>query len=229
MKIEQIIKKKKIEQLSILFELTKGFDKYLILQLLNDYLNEINDILSSKYKTYDLEEEEGTIYLNKFYFNQYEYVCKKLYIHNIEIFFDINSESIETCWNYYDIIEILENILTDKHLNENEIKELPNSTNPIKTEKQEHIFAYNGFKIFNHLLENYIKPKGVKGRYSDISYFHRKLYNDNFIHQKPEPFRDWFINHYEEEFSKIKTLIATKNPQRERDYSTAIDWFKQDK
>ena len=66
MKIEQIIKKKKIEQLSILFELTKGFDKYLIMQLLNDYFNEINDILSSKYKTYDLEEEEGTIYFNKF-------------------------------------------------------------------------------------------------------------------------------------------------------------------
>lgn len=227
MKFLEILQKEKIERLSILHELTKGFDKYLVMQLLNDYYDEIYNLLSSKYEIYEREEEDGFIYADKFYFNNYEYVCNKLYIHNSEIFFNIEYEELDKCWRFYDLIEILENILREKHLTAEEIEQFSNTVNPTKQNRNENIFANNGYILFTHILENYIKEKNTRGRYKDLSYFYRKLYNDKYIHQKPEPFRLWFIGSYDEEFSKLNTLIETKNAQREKDYSSSLHWFKE--
>ncbi len=93
-------------------------------------------------------------------------------------------------------------------------------------EKHAKIFSNNGFVLFEHILNEYIKPKNTTGRYEDLSYYYRCLFQDKFIHQKPEPFRLWFIEEYKEEFTKIKTKIQTTSPQRKKDYSTSLDWFK---
>ena len=88
------------------------------------------------------------------------------------------------------------------------------------------MFCNGGFELFEYILAEFVKPKNTKGRFEDISYFYRCLFEDKFIHQKPEAFREWFNRMHLEEFTKIKTKTQTSNPQRKKDYSTALDWFK---
>ncbi|MBA0882828.1 hypothetical protein [Flavobacterium undicola] len=93
-------------------------------------------------------------------------------------------------------------------------------------EKYGEMFSNNGFDLFEHILNEFVKQKNTTGRYEDLSYYYRCLFEDKFIHQKPAPFRLWFIKEYEEDFSKIKTKTQTTNSQRKKDYSTALEWFK---
>jgi len=91
----------------------------------------------------------------------------------------------------------------------------------------EHIFANNGFILFEHLLNNYVKSG--RGRKSDIAFFYWEMYNDknHFIHQRPESFKNWFFSTYNnEDLGKLKTYDMVKNPNRIKDYSTALEWFK---
>jgi hypothetical protein len=88
------------------------------------------------------------------------------------------------------------------------------------------MFTNNGFELFEYILNEYVKPKNTTGRYEDLSYYYRCLFEDKFIHQRPEPFRIWFIEKYKEEFTKIKTIQQATSPQRKKDYSSALDWFK---
>lgn len=109
-------------------------------------------------------------------------------------------------------------------------KLINNSTN--KYSSHENIFSNNGFILFEHLLNQYVEPKGIKGRLSDIHYFYWKMYNNTpqLIHQRPEPFKKWFFENYEQEdLGKIKTLDQVKNSNREKHFSNALDWFKTQK
>lgn len=93
--------------------------------------------------------------------------------------------------------------------------------------KHEHIFSNNGFILFEHILNNYVKSG--RGRKSDIAFFYWKMFNDknHFIHQRPESFKNWFFSTYNnEDLGKLKTYDMVKNPNRIKDYSTAIEWFK---
>ena len=94
------------------------------------------------------------------------------------------------------------------------------------TEKYVEIFSKNGFVLFEHILNQYVKIK--RGRLSDIHYFYWAMFNDTnkFIHQRPEPFKEWFFKNYTEDLGKIKTLKQVQNPDRDKHYSTALDWFK---
>lgn len=94
-----------------------------------------------------------------------------------------------------------------------------------KNEQNGEMFSNNGFELFEYILAEFVKPKNTTGRFEEISYYYRCLFEDKFIHQKPEPFRLWFIGKYSEEFTKIKTKDTTTNAQRKKDYSTALDWF----
>jgi hypothetical protein len=101
--------------------------------------------------------------------------------------------------------------------------------NKTQTPKHDNIFSNNGFVLFEHLLENYIKPKGKKGRLSDIGFYYRKMFEcePQYIHQNQETFKKWFYSNYNyEEIGKIKPLYELKNPDREKHYSTALEWFK---
>ena len=92
----------------------------------------------------------------------------------------------------------------------------------------DNIFSSNGFKLFKYILENYIAEKGMRGRYADISFYYWKMYEDEpqYIHQRPEPFRLWFCKEYDEDFEKIRVLNNVKNSNREKHYSSALEWFK---
>ncbi len=90
-----------------------------------------------------------------------------------------------------------------------------------------HIFCNNGFELFSYLLENYIAKD--RGRYADLSYYYWRMYKDTpqLIHQRPEPFKSWFCQTYQENFEKIKTLneVTGQKGYRDKNYSISLDWF----
>lgn len=88
------------------------------------------------------------------------------------------------------------------------------------------IFRENGYKLFKHILEEYIAKKGVKGRYSDLSYFYRVLYEDGYIHAQIVPFTEWFNLKYQENIDKIKMIYQVENKDRIKHYSNALAWFR---
>lgn len=91
------------------------------------------------------------------------------------------------------------------------------------------IFSENGFTLFEYILVEYVNPKKASGRYEDLSYYYRCLFRDDFIHQKPEQFRSWFMDLYDEEFTKIKNLQIDPRSQRSKNYSHALEWHKTQK
>jgi hypothetical protein len=110
------------------------------------------------------------------------------------------------------------------------IDDLEKKTNPSKgsgTEKKhENIFCNNGFVLFEHILNEYVKTN--RGRLSDIHFFYWSLYDNKpqFIHQRPEKFKDWFFENYKEDLGKIKTHKAVFNADRQKHYSNALNWFE---
>jgi hypothetical protein len=126
------------------------------------------------------------------------------------------------------------------HENNFHNEENRNNTNPQENlknippqikQKNEHIFCNNGFDFFEYLLdENYIRSKGVYGRYSDISFFYKKMYKDKYIHVGIEKFRFWFMGEYTEEFTKMVNSNNTVDINREKDYNKAEkSWNKKSK
>jgi hypothetical protein len=92
------------------------------------------------------------------------------------------------------------------------------------TQKHDAIFCNNGFLLFDHILNEYVKTK--RGRLSDIHFFYWSMFEDKFIHQRPERFKEWFLKNHEEDLGKIKTYNEVENPDRQKHYSNALDWFK---
>lgn len=89
------------------------------------------------------------------------------------------------------------------------------------------IFSNNGFELFSYILENHIAKN--RGRYADVSYYYWRMYGHTpqFIHQRPESFKNWFCQTYQEDFEKIKTLneVTDQKGNRNKHYSTSLDWF----
>lgn len=132
--------------------------------------------------------------------------------------YDLRIEMIkQRLSSYLKIIEFLE---TKKTKLETDLK--------TEAPRHEHIFCNNGFELFEDILSEYVKPTGKKGRLSDIHYYYWKMYEDDFIHQRPERFKTWFFETYEkEDLGKIKTLKEVENLDRNIHYETALGWFKQ--
>jgi hypothetical protein len=99
----------------------------------------------------------------------------------------------------------------------------------ITKNKHENIFSNNGFVLFEYILKEYVKTK--RGRLSDIHFFYWSMYNNKpqFIHQRPERFREWFFENYNEDLGQIKQPYQIENPDRLKHYSNALDWFKTQK
>ena len=91
------------------------------------------------------------------------------------------------------------------------------------------IFSINGFKLFQYILTNSVSEH--RGRKSDIAYFYWMMYNDSnkYIIARPTPFKEWFDEMYEEYLGdKLKTLPNVQNTRRDKEYSRALNWFKQE-
>ena len=104
-------------------------------------------------------------------------------------------------------------------------------TNPVKETEQhlsgikhENIFAKNGFKLFEYILNNHVSEK--RGRINDISFYYRKMFDDKYIIQKIVPFLDWYCDLYDVETFKIQTINTVQNKSRNIHYSNSLNWFK---
>lgn len=97
-------------------------------------------------------------------------------------------------------------------------------TEPPTENKHPNMFINDSFKLFEYILNNHITEN--RGRINDISFYYWKMYNDNYIIQKPYPFVEWYTKLYNVESFQIKTLNTTQNPNRLKHYSNSLDWFK---
>jgi hypothetical protein len=94
------------------------------------------------------------------------------------------------------------------------------------------VFCNNGFELFDYLLNQNVRPKGVNGRQADIAHYYLKMFNNEpkYIHSKQEAFKMWFFKQYDKEYlGKFHTESNLKNIHRDRHYSNALDWFKRSK
>lgn len=128
---------------------------------------------------------------------------------------------------YIDIFKNITTYNTDKLINKSEIINSYTYKNEKEYNRHNNIFSNNGFELFSYILENYITKN--KGRYADISYYYWRMYKDKpkLIHQRPESFKKWFCQTYQEDFEKIRTLIEVTDQKgnRNKHYSTSLDWF----
>lgn len=90
------------------------------------------------------------------------------------------------------------------------------------------VFCNNGYELFKHILNTYVKPIGTNGRKSDLIFYYWKLYysKPQYIHQRPVKFFEWLESEHHEMTGQLKTLDKVKTIQRERDFSLALEWFK---
>jgi hypothetical protein len=87
-----------------------------------------------------------------------------------------------------------------------------------------HVFANNGFVLFEHILSKYVSEG--RGRKSDVAYYYWRMFQDDmkYIHRRPEAFKDWFFEQYQEDLGKLKTLAEVRNRQRDNNYAEAWAW-----
>jgi hypothetical protein len=130
-------------------------------------------------------------------------------------------------------IEFIEWVLKDINLGAEEEAEPLDLSDTSAVEKiinndHSEMFSNNGFMLFEHILNEYIKPIGIKGRMSDLIFYYWEMYNSEikYIHQRPTQFFKWFDDKYADTFGQLKTSDNVKTTQRVKDYSTALEWFK---
>ncbi len=111
-----------------------------------------------------------------------------------------------------------ENSLRSKHFTETEHSD---------TNEHSHIFANNGFILFDYILKHFISVK--RGRIADLSFFFWKMHNEKHLHQRPKQFLEWFNQQYQEPIDKIRPYSEVDNIKREKLYSTAKEWLKDKK
>ena len=97
------------------------------------------------------------------------------------------------------------------------------------SETHSDIFKKSGFVLFDYILNNYVRNR--RGRKSDLNFYYRKLYNDDFIIEscRAENFKEWYEINYNDDFGQIKTLSEVENESRNQNYTTSLEWFKQSK
>ncbi len=108
-------------------------------------------------------------------------------------------------------------------------KLIAEQTRPENDNKHEHIFANDGLVLFKELINNHIEIG--RGRHRDIIYFYWRMYNDKYIHQRPQRFLTWFLDESNlsiesDSTIQLKTLDEVKNKARYNKYKTALDSFK---
>jgi hypothetical protein len=129
------------------------------------------------------------------------YLEELLFKKGVEIIKIKNNSIPELGWNGTWKISFKRNL---KIIIENESRQQI-QTIKTQTPKHENIFCNNGFELFAHILKEYVKTD--RGRLTDIHFFYWSMYNNNpqLIHQRPERFKEWFFENYNEDLKFMKT------------------------
>ena len=100
-------------------------------------------------------------------------------------------------------------------------------TETINQNEHNHIFSNNGFKLFEYLMKNFVTQK--RGHQRDVLFCYHKLFNNDpkLIHQRTQPFLDWYNASYENEINQTLTYPQIRTDKREKLYSRVLALFKQ--
>ncbi len=153
-------------------------------------------------------------YLYDFALGEIQYCCGK---YNID-FWLICEEINFDC-------ELFDNGMT-KYFSDLEKNNTDQKNQSNTNQKHQHIFANNGFEMFSYILKEFVKPKNIRGRFSDIAFYYHKMYEDKYIIGKQTAFTEWLNDEYEIEIGKIKALDTVFNPDRLKHYTHTLDKFK---
>jgi hypothetical protein len=127
MKLQELNKLNKRDLLYQLHKITNGYDKYLVIDFLNEFYKEVYHKINSKYKDITDDNIDNTLfYINGFYFRHYNYENFEFIITNKLHLFDFGKNvnwhkqnpKINSCRNLFNSIHTLESIFADKHLNQ---------------------------------------------------------------------------------------------------------------
>ena len=223
------------DAMQFFFALVKDFnDKYsLNSKTLKDELDTLNQFIEKADKI-KMDEAINIYNINHNPSKNFEYEYIKLKnghyenkkFYNYFSFFDNLTPIVKAKYFLYkDYLENELSKLEDKFI----IEKPQKNQNNTQSNAYNEIFSNNGFVLFEHILNEYVRPKGTRGRFSDIADYYWKLYNSEpqYIHQRPETFKKWFYKKYDEEdIGKIKTADKIKDLNRNRCFSTSLDWFK---
>lgn len=201
-----------------------GISIYKLFQLTyNDYICNYDHYLSEFLNVY---EDNTELYFIK--------EQKLLLDKNVENFKEIVRNLVEEDENKEEILDLFRNRINTttriKVFLEQRKHELEKKLNttlttiPATENKHPNMFVNDSFKLFEYILNNHITEN--RGRINDISFYYWKMYNDNYIIQKPYPFVEWFTKLYNVESFQMKTLNTTQNSDRLKHYSNSLDWFK---
>jgi hypothetical protein len=210
---------------NFLYVLTEDDDYslFLVKKDLMFFIFRKTDELESKFNKEDLTNE-----IEKYYSKgenpptkkSINHISKKLNERNGDKVFDEEYEyfDLEKMFYPHDLfcIKQLDNLI-ESMLNKKD-------TQINKKPKHENIFCNNGFELFEYILTNHIAED--RGRINDISFYYWKMFNDNYIIQRPFVFVEWFMNFYDKENFQIKTLVNARSVNRLKHYSNSLDWFK---
>lgn len=137
MKLQELNKLNEFEKLTQLHEITKGYDKYLVAELLNNFYNEAFHQITIKHKdvTESTDINPTSIYLNGFHFKHFGFdswnnftitIEQHLFDFGIDISWHKPNKELNLCRELFDAIIKLENVLSDKCLDETQRIELAN-------------------------------------------------------------------------------------------------------
>lgn len=86
-------------------------------------------------------------------------------------------------------------------------------------------FNSNGEELFDYIYNHYIKNN--KSKEAELSFYYRKMENDNFFTFNQTQFKEWYRLKYNDETDyKIRTLNNVTNTSRNRNYIMAKDVCK---
>jgi hypothetical protein len=178
-----------------------------------------NELLEQKLKYYEKKGQEPPIIEHENHLKKHAPKHGKNLENETDKYFSYDYEKMFYPYELF-TIRLVRNYVT-KLINEN-------TTTQKTFLKHDNIFSNNGFILFDYILNNYVKPKEKRGRETDLIFFYWKMNFEStqYIHVKPTVFFKWFDKNYDNIFGQLKTLQQTETPQRIKDYSTALDWFK---
>jgi hypothetical protein len=127
MKLQELNKLNKRDLLYQLHKITNGYDKYLVIDFLNEFYKEVYQKINIKHNDItDANIDNDLLYINGFYFRQYSYENFEFTITTKQHLFDFGKNvnwfkqnpKINICRNLFNSITTLELIFADKHLNQ---------------------------------------------------------------------------------------------------------------
>ena len=123
MSLLELNKLKASERKIKLFDITRGFDKYIIIDLINETYNEIFEMLLNNYEVEEVDFSKG-IYLNSFHFREIIYFdyTDTFKVEFNQVAFKIEPNERDNVDKLFKVIDDLEKVLLDKHLNIEERK-----------------------------------------------------------------------------------------------------------